>query len=237
MRTTPINSYFFEKNRQKLLKILPPHSLAIIPAASNIICTADQHYPFRQNSDFYYLTGINHPNAILLLSPDHDKAEYREVLFIPEITEHDKTWNGNILTSEKATLLSGIKKIMLVNEFEAIVSSFAEKIKTFYLPITDIAKTAYDIPVNQRKLAHYIQEVHPLHHFERLSPIIHSLRRIKEETEIQQIKKAIDITRKGFLSSLKVISPGKREYEIEAEITAEFIRNGANGHGFLPIIA
>ena len=109
MRYTPINNYLFAKNRQKLSRRLPIYSVAIVVSNDEMPRTADQNYSFRQNSDLFYLSGIEQPKTILCLCPDFADHHYHEILFIEKPTEYQQTWVGNKLNIEQASLISGIK--------------------------------------------------------------------------------------------------------------------------------
>ena len=108
MRYNTIPNLLFSKNRQKLGRRLPSSSLIMLVSNDEMPRTADQFFPFRQNSDIFYLSGIEQPRSILCICPDFPDHHYHEVLYLEKPTEHQLTWVGNKLTKDKASQISGI---------------------------------------------------------------------------------------------------------------------------------
>jgi Xaa-Pro aminopeptidase len=237
MRYKPINPFLFEKNRQKLSRRLPSLSLAIVFSNDEMPRTADQFYPFRQNSDLLYLTGVEQPKTILCICPDNADYHYHEILFIEKPTEYSITWHGNKIEKEKASEISGIKNIMWLDDFEHLLNELMQHAKHVFITYHEKARTFDEIPLRDTRYIEKIRNLYPLHHYERLSPLMSELREVKEPEEIDLIKKSTDITIHALKRLIQVIKPGIKECEIEAEIISEFLRKGASGHAFLPIIA
>jgi Xaa-Pro aminopeptidase len=237
MRQNSINSYLFEKNRQKLSRRLPVFSLAILVSNDEMPRSADQFFPFRQNSDLYYLTGIELPRTILCICPDYPDHHYHEILFIEKPNEHQKIWLGNNITRQEASAISGINNVFWLDEFEKILSDLMQHCRNVYLTYHENARSVDEVPTRDARFTEKIKNLYPLHSYERLGPIMAEHRQIKEPEEIELIKNAIDITGNAFNRIAKIIKPGISEYEIEAEIIHDFIKNGSSGHAFLPIIA
>ena len=237
MRYTPINNYLFAKNRQKLSRRLPIYSVAIVVSNDEMPRTADQNYSFRQNSDLFYLSGIEQPKTILCLCPDFADHHYHEILFIEKPTEYQQTWVGNKLNIEQASLISGIKNVQWIEDFDKTLNELMQHARHTYLSFHENARSFDEVPLRDARYTEKIKNLYPLHHYERLSPIMADLREIKEEEEIALIKQAIDITAKAFNNTLAILKPGLKEYKIEAEIIAEFLSNGSSGHAFEPIVA
>lgn len=236
-REGEIHNYLFSKNRQKLVKRLPLHSLVIVVSNDEMPRSADQFFPFRQNSDLFYLTGITQPKTILCICPEHPDSHNHEILFIEKTTEYYQTWIGNKLSKEIATSISGVKQICWLDEFENILNDLMNFSRNIFLSYHETSRSFDEIPLRDTRYTEKIKNLFPLHHYERLSPIMASIRQIKEPEEIEQIKNAIAITNKAYDKIIQVLKPGIYEYQIEAEIIAEFIRNGGQGHAFQPIIA
>jgi Xaa-Pro aminopeptidase len=237
MRYKPINPFLFEKNRQKLSRRLPSLSLAIVFSSDEMPRTADQFYPYRQNSDLFYLSGIEQPKTILCICPDFADHHYHEILFIEKPTEYSLTWHGNKIEKEKASEISGIKNIMWLDDFEHVLNEVMQHAKHVYLTYHEKARTFDEIPLRDTRYLEKIRNLYPLHHYERLSPFMSELREVKEPEETDLIKKSTEITANALKKIIQVLTPGIKECEIEAEIISEFLRGGAGGHAFLPIIA
>jgi Xaa-Pro aminopeptidase len=237
MRYKKITNYFFEKNRQKLSRRLPILSVAIVIANDEMPRTADQFFPFRQNSNLFYLSGIEQPRTILCLCPDYHDHSFHEILFIEKPSERHQTWYGKQLGKEQASELSGIKSVHWLESFEQVLSELMKHAKHVYISLQENNRSFDEVPLREFRFTQKIKDLYPLHQYQQLSPCISELRQIKEPEETDLIKTAIAVTEKTFFKIVGIIKPSINEYEIEAEIIAGFIRNGASGHAFQPIVA
>jgi Xaa-Pro aminopeptidase len=237
MRQFHIDSSLFAGNRKKILLSLKKKSLAVIHSNDEMYRSGDQNFKFRQNSDLFYMTGIDQEKTILVLIPYHTDKKLKEVLFIRKSNKNLETWEGHKLTIQEARDISGIETVKWDDEFETFIREQLVQSETVYFDVPEYPKYKPDAEFRSQRLLKELKEDFPLHHFERLFPLIANLRQIKEPLEIEAIKKACKITADGFLRILKYIKPGIFEYQIEAEITHEFIMNGASGHAYPPIIA
>lgn len=237
MKELILPSVFFQKNREKISCALNPRSLAIFHSNDEMHRTADQDFPYRQDSDLYYLTGINQEKTILLLAPDYPDALFHEILFIRRANKMLETWEGHKLTIEEARQISGIKTVRYTDEYESVLAALMMFCTHVYLNVPELYKSIPELPNRNLRMAHEIRQKFPAHQYERLSPIMRDLRTIKSAPEIDMITKACRITGNAFDRVLKAIKPGMMEYEVEAEIIYEFIRKGARGHAYAPIIA
>ena len=217
MKSTPIPASLFIRNREKLAGSLASGSMAVIMSAKRMPRNGDQYYPFRQGSDFFYLSGINMEECLLVLLPYHSDPSLREILFIPKKTAKSEIWSGPTLSPKEAESLSGIKEIRWADE--------ADELLKLMLPAASV------VYADQKEKFERDQDIAPL------SPQITRLRMKKELEELEEIKKAAQITRMAFLKVLEMAEPGMMEYQLEAEITGEFIRRGAEGHAYEPIVA
>jgi len=237
MKYSSVNSSLFEKNRKKLVKFLQPNSVAVIHSNDQMPRNGDQYFPFRQNSDLFYLTGIDQEKTILTLCPNHPNKELREILFIIESNEKIAVWEGHKYTPEEAQKASGIICIKYISEFESTFRELAINSENIYLNLNENAKFKPDVISADERFAEVIKTIFPAHNMERLAPIMKFLRLKKETEEIELMRHACDITDKAFRRVLKFVKPGVAEYEVEAEITHEFLKNRATGHAYAPIIA
>lgn len=237
MRYDTINSQLFIDNRKKLVKYLKPNSLAIFNSNDEMPRSSDMTFTFRQNSDLLWLSGIDQEESILLLYPDCPKEEYREALFLKKTNEHIAVWEGHKYTKEEAEQTSGIKNIYWIEEFDKIFLVLMNWVENCYLNLNEHDRYVHHVPYRDLRFAYEVKNRFPLHKYERTAPTLHHLRSIKSSFEVELISKAIEITGKAFHRTLKFVKPGVMEYEIEAEITHEFIWNRATGHAYNPIIA
>lgn len=198
---------------------------------------ADGTMGFKQNSDLFYLTGIDQEDSILLIFPDNHKDELKEILFVRETNEHIKTWEGEKLSKEKASEISGIENVRWEKDFNAVFRSLVVDAEFIYLNTNEHLRSDTEVKDKDWSFIQSCKENYPLHKYERSAPILRKQRTIKSEFEIAQIKKAIEITDKTFRRVLKFAKPNRFEYEIEAEIQHEFLMNQSRGPAFQTIVA
>lgn len=237
MRYKPINNKFFIHNRKNFSQLLRENSFAIILSNDQCPRNGDQYYPYRQNSDFFYLTGIEQEKSILLIAPHCPNIKLREALFLLESNETLETWEGHKYTKSEATAVSGIENIYWLDSFDTQLKEVMAYYDNAYLNTNEYTKFFPEVESREIRLGKQLQGQYPLHHYHRAAPLLMHLRLIKSKEEIELIRMACKITNKAFRRILRFTQPGMWEYEIEAEITHEFIRSGASGHGYAPIIA
>ena len=237
MKTVNIPVPLYIKNRGKLSNVLKNRSLAILHSNDEMNRSSDQNFPYRQDSDLFYFCGINQEKTVLLIAPDHPDESLREVLIIRKSNQKLETWEGHKLTLEEACNISGIKTIRFHDEFDAILASLMMHVEHVYLNLPELLKFIPEIPNRNLRLAHELKMKFPAHNYERLAPIMRDLRTLKSEEEVTLIRDACNITRDAFKRVLKSVKPGIMEYEVEAEITYEFLKQGARGHAYPPTIA
>jgi Xaa-Pro aminopeptidase len=234
-----IPNRLFIRNRAHLAAQLPPKSIAIFTANEPMPRNGDEFYPFRQQSDFFYLTGINEENAFLLIAPDYPDETLREVLFIEPYDEVRVIWQGEMLDANQATLLSGVKTVKGSNSFYSVLNDIAYSGygDTIFLNSYEYPKYECAVETIQKRFVKKIKEMYPMHQWGRTAPILNALRMIKSEDEIEITQHACDITSKAFRRCLETVEPGMNEYEVQAEIEYIFKQNNATGHAYAPIIA
>lgn len=237
MRYQPINKSLFVRNRKKLAERLEKNALAVINSNDEMPRSGDQTFQFRQNADLFYLTGIEQEKTVLLLCPTFPQEELREILFIIKPNEHLKIWEGEKLSIEQAQQISGIKTVMYLDSFESQFRNLMLQSDSVYLNINEYSKFASEVQSRDQRFITRIKSEFPLHQLKRLAPHITKLRFTKEFEEIDLLKKACEITGNAFQRVLKFVKPGVMEYQIEAEMTHEFLISGASGHGYAPIVA
>jgi Xaa-Pro aminopeptidase len=237
MKYSQLESTMFVANRKKLIKKLQDNSLSIIHSNDQMPRNGDQYFSFRQSSDLFYLTGIDQEKSILTLCPNHPDKNLREILFIIESNEKIAVWEGHKYTKEEAQKTSGIKTIKYISEFESAFREMAVNAESIYLNLNENPKFKTEVISADQRFIQTLENEFPAHEVERLAPLMKSLRLKKEPEEIELMQKACDITELAFQRILKFIKPEVTEYQIEAEITHEFLWNRASGHAYAPIIA
>ena len=237
MKYTAPDASLFVLNRKNFAQRLKPKSIAIFNANDEQLRSGDQNFAFKQNPDLFYLSGIDQEQSILILFPDCPNPLYREVLFLRQTNDHIKVWEGHKYTKEGAQQASGIQQIFWLDEFWTVLQSIIHYAENIYLNTNENDRSVYEVPYRDLRFIQQLKERYPLHQYERSALILRDLRPVKSEIEVQLTKKACEITRDAFVRVLKFTKPGVTEYEIEAEIIHEFIRQRATGHAYNPIIA
>jgi Xaa-Pro aminopeptidase len=239
MRYQSIDKQLFIKNRSNLVGQLKDNSVVVVNANDVMPTNADGTMRFRQNSDLFYLTGVDQEETILVLCPGFPDKKYHEVLFLKETNEHIATWEGHKLTKQEAREATGVETVLWVSEFPKIFNTMMlmGDVEHVYLNTNDHYRAEIAVESRDSRFIKWCKEKYPLHKYERLAPIMHRMRSIKSKHEIGMMQRACDITEKAFRRVLKFVKPGVIEYEIEAEYAHEFLRNGSRGFAYEPIIA
>jgi Xaa-Pro aminopeptidase len=237
MKYSAIKKDLFIDNRKNYMKHLKPNSLALFVSNDILPTNADGALGFVQNSDLFYLTGVDQEDTILMIFPDVKDGKHKEVLFIKETSELIAIWEGAKLTKEQATAVSGIEHIYWHHEFEKVFKGFAFQAENLYLNSNEHTRRYIDMETAETRFNNKLRAQYPLHNVLRSAPIMHKIRSVKHPIEIELMQQACNITEKGFRRLLSFTKPGVMEYEIEAELIHEFVRNRSRGFAYGPIIA
>lgn len=237
MRYLKINSNLFLNNRKRFSAKMNKKSVAIFNANDEMPRSGDQFFPYRQNSDLFYLSGIEQEKSVLVLTPEHPDPKFREILFIREANKQLETWFGHKLTKEEASDISGIKNVMYLGRMDAVLRDLIISMENIYVNANEYAKVEIEFDARDNRSTKLLKDKYPAHSFLRAAPILTELRTIKSETEVKLIQKSCNITEQAFRRVLNMMKPGVKEYEVQAEIEYEFTRSGANGNAYYPIIA
>jgi len=236
MRHAPIDSKLFTENRERLKKLLPPKSLAIVNANDIPPTNADGSLMMQPNSDLFYLTGIEQEESILLLAPDAHEPKHREILFVREPNEHLKIWEGHKHSKDEATKISGVKQVKWLSEFPVIFRILMCEQEHVWLNSNEHKRAHVEVETRDARFTRAVQRQFPLHTYHRLARRMHPLRVVKTDAEIALLKESVAITEKGFRRLLRFVKPGVTEYAVEAELAHEFTRRRAK-FAYNPIIA
>ncbi len=237
MRYLPLNPKIFIQNRKLFISKMLKNSIAIFNSNDELPTNGDALHTFKQNSDLYWLTGIEQEDTMLILFPDLYDAKYREVLVIVRPNELKEKWDGHRLRIDEAKKISGIETIVFLDSIEAMLQPWIHLAENIYLNTNENDRKANQVPVRDYRYAQAMKLQYPLHNYKRSATILKELRAIKSVDEVAVIQQAIDITDITFRRLLQFIQAGVMEYEIHAEILHSFLSQRATGEAYSSIIA
>lgn len=221
--------------RKNLSQRLTTGDAVILFSGSAPKSTADAHYSFLPNKNFYYFTGITNENFIVLMHKTENAFETH--LFIEKPDYDIEKWMGRKMTKETATAISGIESVKYLEEFETTLNRliYSDLIKCTYL---DLEKLSWDEEDSKAlKFSKELQRRYPFIKLETLHPIVSDMRVIKEDAEIERIKRAVEITDLGLKNILNMLKPDVMEYQLEATFAYAIRMAGADGNSFPTIAA
>jgi Xaa-Pro aminopeptidase len=237
MRYSTASSEFFIATRTNLAGKLKPGCLAILNACDVLPSCADGTLPFRQNSDLFYLTGVDQEETKLLLFPDAVDEKDREILFLRETDEQIAIWEGAGMSRQEAGERTGVSNVRWLADFDATFRRLMTEAAGIYLNSNEHPRASVVVETRDARFIRQCCEQFPLHERHRLAPLMAELRMVKAGEEVDLIRRACGITGEGFRRVLGFVRPGRMEYEIEAEYAHEFLRSGSRGFAYQPIIA
>jgi Xaa-Pro aminopeptidase len=236
MRHAPLPSSLFASHRQRLAELLPEKSLAILHAADVLPTSGDGTLRLQPASDLFWLSGIEQEESVLVLAPDAIDPAQREMLFIRQPSPLLLTWEGHKLSREEAREVSGMTQVRWLADLPAVLHGLACQSDAVFLNANEHERASIDVEQRDLRMARAFMDRYPLHRYERLAPLLRRLRAVKDPVEVDLIRQAVGITRAGLDRVMRSLRPGVMEYELEAELTAEFIRH-RGGMAYEPIIA
>lgn len=236
MKTPVLRADHFRANRERLVKHLLKHSVVVLNANDLMPTNADGTFLMHVQSDLYYLTGIEQEETMLVLAPDAFDPKLREVLFMREPNPHLATWEGHKLTKEEATRISGIRQVRWMSEFPTVFRQLMCECEHVYLNSNEHRRAVVDVETRDARFVSECLRRYPLHDYQRLARLMHRLRVVKSDAEVELIRYACEVTGRGFRRALRRIRHGVTEAEVEAEFAYEFIRRRCR-FAYPPIIA
>ena len=237
MKYEQIPNSLFKKNRKKFMARMRAKSIAVFNSNDIYPISADSVLPFEQHRDIFYLSGADQEETRLVIFPDAMDKKHREILFVRETNAHIAVWEGAKLTKEKATEVSGIETIYWLSDFDKVFFDLMTEADTIYFNTNEHYRQAVETQTREDRFILDCQKKFPAHQVAKSNPILQAIRGVKEREEIELMQKACNITDKGFRRLLEFVKPGVWEYEIEAELLHEFVRNRSKGFAYPPIIA
>lgn len=237
MKYLPIDKKLFIQNRKRLARKLEKKSVAVFNSNDIMPTSADGAHAFIQQTDLFYFSGIDQEESTLVICPDAKDEKHREILFVKETNEKIALWEGHKYSKDEAKAVSGIKSVYWNHEFDTVFQPLVFESDHIYLNTNEHLRANLTVETRDARFLQKCRNTFPLHQYRRLAPIMHDLRAIKSSQEVALIKKACSITGDAFRRLLGFIRPGVWEFEIEAEIYHEFIRNRSRGPAFQTIVA
>ncbi|WP_209400968.1 aminopeptidase P family protein [Pseudozobellia sp. WGM2] len=237
MKYEQISNTLFTKNRKKFMAQMQPKSIAVFNSNDIYPIGADSVLPFEQHRDIFYLSGADQEETRLLLFPDSIIKKHREILFVRETNDHIAIWEGEKLTKEKATEVSGIETIYWLQDFDKVFFDLMTEAETIYFNTNEHYRQAVETQTREDRFILDCKSKFPAHKVAKSNPILQKIRGVKEPEEIELMQTACNITEKGFRRVLEFVEPGVWEHEIEAELLHQFVRNRSKGFAYPPIIA
>ena len=198
--------------------------------------SADSTIPFEQHRDIFYLSGVDQEESILVIFPDAFTESQREMLFLKETSEIIAIWEGEKLTKDGAFETSGIKTVHWLQDWDKVMKGVFAEAEKIYINTNEHTRANTEVQTREDRFIEALQQKYPAHEYRKSAPIMHQIRAVKEDMELELMQKACDITEKGLRRVLNFMRPGVMEYEVEAEIIHEFIRNRSKGFAYTPII-
>jgi Xaa-Pro aminopeptidase len=237
MRHAPIDPQLFIENRRRLAAQIKPNSITVFNSSDVMPKSADGVHPFSQQTDLFYLSGIDQEESTLVLFPDAREEKHREVLFLRETSEPIALWEGKKYTKDEAAAASGVKTVYWNSQFDSVFRPLVFQAERIYLNSNEHLRAEAVVETRDTRFGKWCREAFPLHRYQRLAPIMHDLRAVKSSIEVELIRQAGEISGRAFRRLLDFIRPGVWEYEIEAEIWHEFLRARSRGPAFQTIVA
>ncbi|MEM1244046.1 MAG: aminopeptidase P N-terminal domain-containing protein [Pseudomonadota bacterium] len=225
----------FSTRQKKLLQTLDNDSIAIIPAGQKLLRNGDSHYPFRQDSNFYYLTGFPEADSLAVFVPNHDEGEY--ILFCQEKNPSKEIWDGKIIGVEAACEIYGADKAYAYSSLETKLPQLMQNRKKLYYDFSihlNFDKRILAWLENLRTLVR--RGISPPNEIVSLRQILHEWRLYKSAGEQQRMQEAADISAQAHINAMQICKPGMYEYQLEAELIRTFLNHGAMSPAYPPIV-
>ncbi|MSQ39149.1 MAG: M24 family metallopeptidase [Chitinophagaceae bacterium] len=237
MKYTPLDPQIFIQNRKRFVSKMQKNSIAIFISNDEYPTNGDALHDYKQNTELYWLSGIEQEGSMVILFPDNPDPKFREVLVLVRPQELKEIWDGKRLRANEANTISGIKTIVWLDVMDASLQQWVHLADAIYLDSNENDRKNNLLRTNEYRFIDEMKARYPLHTFCRAASIMKELRAVKTKEEVQVIQKAVDITEVAFRRLLQFIQPGVKEYEIEAEIYHSFLSQRATGVAYHSIIA
>jgi Xaa-Pro aminopeptidase len=237
MKYDRIDKALYINNRQNFTAQMAANTLAVFNSNDIYPVSADSTLPFAQHRDILYLSGVDQEESILVLFPNASNPAHREVLFLKETSELIAIWEGEKLTKQTAFETSGIQTVYWLQQFPTIFKQLMAEAQGIYMNTNEHLRANTEVETREDRFIKQVKQDYPAHQVHKAAPIMHKIRSIKHQIELELMQTACNITEAGVRRLLGFIKPGVWEYEIEAELAHEFLRKRSKGFAYTPIIA
>lgn len=237
MKYDRIDKSLYIYNRQNFAAQMATNTLAVFNSNDIYPVSADSTLPFAQHRDILYLSGVDQEESILVLFPNASNPAHREVLFLKETSELIAIWEGEKLTKQTAFETSGIQTVYWLQQFPTIFKQLMSEAQGIYLNTNEHLRANTEVETREDRFIKQVKQDYPAHQVHKSAPIMHKIRSVKHQIELDLMQQACNITEAGVRRLLGFIKPGVWEYEIEAELAHEFLRKRSKGFAYTPIIA
>ena len=237
MKYDRIDNALYIANRQKFTAQMAPNTLAVFNSNDIYPVSADSTLPFAQHRDILALSGVDQEESILVLFPGASNPAHKEVLFLKETSELIAIWEGEKLTKHTAFETSGIQTVYWLQQFPTIFKQMMAEASGIYLNTNEHLRANTEVETREDRFIKQVKQDYPAHQVHKSAPIMHKIRSIKNQIELDLMQTACNITEAGVRRLLGFIKPGVWEYEIEAELAHEFLRKRSKGFAYTPIVA
>ena len=236
MRYDPIPSSLFSDRRKNFARKMVRGSIAILWSNDAMPRNGDQYFPFRQDSALFALSGLDQPGTILVLFPDTPKHKEREIALIPAHDPAHAIWDGDRYDARQARQVSGVSTIMTLDQWDRIMPRLIKSASAVYINSRQQEPFPPDVLSQNDRMSDLLKKQYPHQTFLDAAPILTQLLMIKHQDELAMMRKAVEVTGLAFDQVLHHLSPGKKEFEMEAELTYILAKHGCH-HAFQPIVA
>lgn len=237
MKYDRIDKSLYINNRQNFTAQMAANTLAVFNSNDIYPVSADSTLPFAQHRDILYLSGVDQEESILVLFPNASNPAHREVLFLKETSELIAIWEGEKLTKQTAFETSGIQTVYWLQQFPTIFKQLMSEAQGIYLNTNEHLRANTEVETREDRFIKQVKQDYPAHQVHKSAPIMHKIRSVKHQIELDLMQQACNITEAGVRRLLGFIKPGVWEYEIEAELAHEFLRKRSKGFAYTPIVA
>ncbi len=236
LRYKPISASFYNRNRDKLAAQLPQGALVVVHANDIYPTNADGTHAHHQNANLFYLTGIDQEETVLLMRIGESGA-HEDTLLLRETNDKIVIWEGARLTREEATAMSGIADTRWTSEYNALLAAWVPAASGIWVEQDTHLRRCTHVQTRNDRFSAALQASYPDATIHNIYDMLAAMRLVKAPEEIAQIREACRITGEGFVALLPTIRPGMGEWEMEATLSAEYIRRRARKFSFHPIVA
>ncbi|MEG0333669.1 MAG: aminopeptidase P N-terminal domain-containing protein [Akkermansia sp.] len=236
MKYTSLSSSFFSDNRARLAQELKVGSVLVLHANDIFPTNADGTFALHQNANFFYLTGIDQEESILVMRILKG-GDCKSTLLVRETNDQIAIWEGAKLTIQAAQQLSGIDDVRWTSEYDRVLQEAIPDATTIYIETNEHPRCINPVETRNMRLGNELRASFPKQIFENIYGILAEMRMVKQPEEIRAMQQACNITADGFTAILPHIKPGMGEWEVEGLLSCEYLKRRARKFSFLPILA